>query len=464
MGNAPSRPSPDSTDKLAALLARPLAYAAKGDFALLFRLTGFSATARQIISRMRAAPDYPRWQTQVDTLDESLGDFDALPDEAKRQAVTRSLAILNEITSAVPSPGDTESPLPPGSPDLSAALQKLRTPVEYVKGVGPRRGELLRKRGIETVEDLLFLIPHYYIDVRQLNTIRELTHKQPGALIVEVVAGGQRYSRRTRKRLYEMIVTDGRDVMTLVWFNAPSYMQGRFKNGSKLLVRGVVTEYSFKKSMAHPDVEPWDESEEYRGRLIPRYPLTEGISLKSMVSIVGSALSSYGALLPDGVPEDIRRRLGLMPVAEAVRQIHDPVDDAPSLSDDSYPPIRSLAMDELFILEMGLLLRKKNLIRSPGRSYRAEATLMESFLAGLSFPLTDAQSRVLSEVIADLRAPYPAHRLIQGDVGCGKDRGGLRRGAGRRGGKGTGRAHGAHRNPCRAALSKPLRDVGRRRR
>ncbi|MBN2223398.1 MAG: ATP-dependent DNA helicase RecG [Deltaproteobacteria bacterium] len=417
MGNAPSG---ETIGRLAALLTRPLGYAAKGDFALLFRLTGFSATSRRIISRMREAPDYARWQSEVDRLDELLAGFDTLAEEEKRSAVTRSLALLREIISDTGSPGTADRPAPSAAPPgLPAALEKLRTPVEYVKGVGPRRGELLRKRGIETVEDLLFLIPRYYIDVRRLNTIRELVHKQQGALIVEVVAGGNRYSKRTRKRLYELIVTDGRDVMTLVWFNAP-YMQGRFKNGAKLLVRGVVSEYNFKKSMAHPDVEPWEESEQYRGRLIPRYPLTEGISLKTMVSIVGSALDTYGPLLPDGVPEEIRGRLGLMPVREAIRQIHDPADGEPALSDGSYPPVRSLATDELFILEIGLLLRKKNIIKSPGRSYRAEGRLMDSFLHGLSFSLTAAQDRVLSEVVADIRAPHPTHRLIQGDVGCGK--------------------------------------------
>jgi ATP-dependent DNA helicase RecG len=417
MGNVPSD---ETIGKLAALLTRPLGYAAKGDFALLFRLAGFSATAGRIISRMRQAPDYARWRSEVDRLAELLGGFDGLPEDGKRDAVTRALEILSRMISETGSPIATEeNPPAPPPPELFATLQKLATPVEYVKGVGPRRGELLRKRGIETVEDLLFLIPRYYIDVRRLNTIRELTHREQGALIVEVVAGGTRYSRRTRKRLYELIVTDGRDIMTLVWFNAP-YMQGRFANGAKLLVRGVVSEYNFKKSMAHPDVEPWEESDEYRGRLIPRYPLTEGISLKTMGSIVGSALDTYGTLLPDGVPEEPRRRLGLMAVREAIRLIHDPTDGEPALSDGAYPPIQTLAMDELFILELGLLLRKRNIIKSPGRSYRAEGRLMDSFLAGLSFPLTDAQHRVLSEVIADMRAPHPTHRLVQGDVGCGK--------------------------------------------
>ncbi len=420
MEKAPSMTSRETTAALAALLARPLEYAAKGDFALLFRLTGFSTTSRQIIARMREAPDYGTWASEVDGLESLLGGFDELPDEQKRQAVARALSLLKKMISDAGTGSPDARAKPPGGPaDLTASLAKLATPVEYVKGVGPRRGELLRKRGIETVEDLLFLIPRYYIDVRRLNTIRDLAHRQQGALIVEVVAGGNRYSRRTRKRLYELIVSDGRDMMTLVWFNAP-YMQGRFKNGAKLLVRGVVSEYNFKKSMAHPDVERWEESEEYQGRLIPRYPLTEGISLKSMDSIVRNALDTYGSLLPDGVPREIRERLGLMPVSEAIRHIHDPKDVEPALSDGSYPPVRTLAMDELFILELGLLLRKRNIIKSPGRSYQAEGKIMDSFLRGLPFPLTAAQSRVLGEVVADMRAPHPTHRLVQGDVGCGK--------------------------------------------
>jgi ATP-dependent DNA helicase RecG len=402
---------------LAGILNKPLFFAGKDDFALLGKVKDLGKTARRIIADMEGAPDLDEHRESVTRLSAIFAGYEELSADEKKRAVSESLAIIAGMAAGGgrKKAAAVKQPLPPVGP----AVGPLKTPVEYVKGVGPRRAELLKRRGIETVEDLLFLLPLYYVDFRKLAKIRELVHNEQAALLVEVVAGGEKFSRRTRKRMFELVVTDGKDLMTLVWFNA-FYMKGRFKNGDRLLVRGTVSEYNLKKSMAHPDIEPWDEGEAYRGALVPRYPLTEGLTLKSMVQIVRGALAGWGDLLPDGVPEGVRERHGLIPVREAVRRIHEPTDDEPALADGSYPPVRSLAMDELFIMELGLLMRKRNIIKSPGRSFRGDGALTAAFLEKLPFPLTGAQRRVLSEVTRDMRSAHPTHRLVQGDVGSGK--------------------------------------------
>ena len=406
---------------LAEILGKPLSFAARDNFTPLEKIKDLGPTARRIIEGMERAPDFERYRAEVTRLVGLFREFEGLPVEKKRDVIRESLSIVPTLIGSgrLDSTSVPET-RPSAHPDITACLEKLKTPIEYVKGVGPRRGELLRKRDITTVEDLLFLFPRYYIDVRKLKKIRELVHKEQAALVVEVMAAGEKFSRRTHKRIYELIVTDGRDVMSLVWFNA-AYMKGRFKSGQRLLVRGVVSEYNLRKSIAHPDIEPWEADEEqYRGRLIPRYPLTEGIRLKSMVTIVEGALGAYKDFIPDGIPQETRRRLGLLSAREAIGLIHDPKDCEPDLSDGQYLPVKTLATDELFIMELGLLLRKRNIIKTKGRSYRGDEELMRAFLDSLPFELTAAQARVLDEVIADMKSPHPTNRLIQGDVGCGK--------------------------------------------
>ena len=306
--------------------------------------------------------------------------------------------------------------------DFQSAIEMLKTGVSSLKGVGPKRAQSLKRGGVEGVEDLLYLFPRYYIDLRRLKGIRELTPGEDAALVVEVVSARQRFtSRAGYRRIYEAVVTDGRDRMTLVWFNAP-YMKGRLKVGEKLLVRGVVSRYKIAKRMAHPDIEGWAEGNKYQGEVIPRYPLPEGVKAMTMVKVVREAVQRYAHYLPDGVPEDVRKRLGLLDLSDAISRLHipDETEDAPDTNDGSWLPVRSIAMDELFIMEMGLLLKREEVIRSKGRSFGTSGRLMEEFVSRLPFTMTPSQERVLGEIATDMRSDFRTHRLLQGDVGSGK--------------------------------------------
>ncbi|MBN1574149.1 MAG: ATP-dependent DNA helicase RecG [Deltaproteobacteria bacterium] len=396
-------------------LLKPVEFASKDDFQKIDTVKGLGKTAERIVREMGGAADFERWDGEVKMLGGLFSGYDSAPREKRRSILEEARGILLKIVS-----GDSEA-------DLSGAEERLKTPVTFVKGVGPKRAKVFEKKGVSTVEDLLYYFPRYYINIRGVKKIRELKLKERAALVVEVVVAGEKFtSKRRYKRINEVIVTDGTDLMTLVWFNAP-YVKGRYKVGMRLLVTGIVSEFNNRKSMAHPDVEPWEEEADQLGSdIIGRYQLPERMRLMTVVKIVAEAVDKYSDCLIDGVPEDVRVRNRLIPLKEAVRIIHNPAlppegpKDTPDIEDGSWLPIRSVAMDELFIMELGLLLKRRKIIRSPGRSFNASGRLMEGFMENLPFSLTSAQRKALDEITEDIRSPRTTHRLLQGDVGSGK--------------------------------------------
>ena len=364
MSMTDEKKKPFSVISLAENLLKPIRFAVKDDFAKLSAVKGLGNTADKIIDRMEAALDIGDWADEVGRLRNLFSGWEGLAEDVKRDNLRKSLDILEEIINAkndkrkiierpTGSNGQKKSPILESNIPVSFLLsrEKLNTPVTFVKGVGPKRSEVLKKRGIVSVEDLLYLFPRYYIDLTKLKKIRELRLKERAALIVDVVAGGEKITSRRGKKIYEVIVTDGSDLMSLVWFNAP-YMRGRFKPGARFLIRGTTGEFGGKKNMAHPDYEPWEgDRDEYQGDIIPRYPLPEKMRLSAMVKIVREANDKYARFLPDGIPEEIRTRNDLLPLSEAISEIHTPDETSgePDTNDGSWLPVRSVAADELFI-------------------------------------------------------------------------------------------------------------------
>ncbi len=411
---------------LAGNLLKPVEFASKDDFLKIDTVKGLGVTAERIVGEMEDAADLVRWKDEVKKLGGLFSAYDTASRDEKRSILEEVRGILLKIVSG--DPGAEREGVPDTSEgELSRAEEKLKTPVTYVKGVGPKRAKVLEKKGLNVVEDLLYYFPRYYINIRGVKKIRELKLKERGALVVEVVVAGEKFTSRKRyRRINEVVVTDGTDLMTLVWFNAP-YMKGRYRVGMRLLVTGIVSEFNNRKSMAHPDVEPWEEETGGLGSdIIGRYQLPERMRLMTVARIVAEAVDKYSEYLIDGVPEEVRSRNKLIPLKEAVRIIHDPATsmkgpkNTPDIEDGSWLPIRSVAMDELFIMELGLLLKRRKIIKSPGRSFNSSGRLMESFMENLPFSLTSAQKRALNEITGDMHSPNTTHRLLQGDVGSGK--------------------------------------------
>jgi ATP-dependent DNA helicase RecG len=292
--------------------------------------------------------------------------------------------------------------------------------VRFVKGVGEVRERALSRLGVRTAEDLLFFFPRRYEDRRNITPFSALTEGSVASVVAEVAAFEKRSSSSSSRRGLEIssvLLSDGRDFIRAVWFNMPR-LEGVLTPGTRVALYGKV-EVRGGIQLTSPEFEVLDESDpESVGRIVPVYPATAGLSPKWLRRIVSSALELCLSRVCDYIPPEMRRRLGFADLRESILEMHRP------RGRESWRRARTrLAFDELFLLQTGLLLRKKRhfaaqknapFVRGkPGEKF-------DAFLRSLPFPLTGAQDRVIREVASDMASETPMNRLLQGDVGSGK--------------------------------------------
>jgi len=270
--------------------------------------------------------------------------------------------------------------------------------------------------GIFTVEDLLFFFPRRYEDRRTLTPLGDLRPDTFSAVVAEVASLSARPAGY-RSGPFSISLTDGIQTVRAVWFNNPR-LELQLRPGMRLALYGRV-EYRGGLQLTNPEFEvlEGDEVETASvGRIVPVYPLAAPLSQRWTRRLVGTVLASYGGGLTDFLPDSLRRRHGMKTLPDAVRELHCPEDR------NSWLRARNrLAFDELFLLQIGLLLRRRTYAASgyavpirPGRKFQA---LMGP---GLPFVPTGAQRRAVAEILGDMNSKTPMNRLLQGDVGSGK--------------------------------------------
>jgi ATP-dependent DNA helicase RecG len=209
------------------------------------------------------------------------------------------------------------------------------------------------------------------------------------------------------------LVGDGTGEIEMTWFNP--YIERRLHLGHAFTFSGKIDSYRGHFLMRNPEFEPLDRQQIHTGRLVPTYPLTEGITVHWLRETMRKAVEAWAADVPDFLPDAVRQRADLMSLADALAQIHFP--DNPELLRAAH---RRLSFDELFLLQLGVLAARHSFRDQPGRSLRADEQVLEPFVGRLPFAMTGAQRRVLGDIAADLAAAKPMSRLLQGDVGSGK--------------------------------------------
>ena len=304
---------------------------------------------------------------------------------------------------------------------------RLLTPIQYVKGVGPKLAKLFEKKGIRTVEDALYFIPRCYEDRRNLKKISELQAGRKETGFGEVLLSGFAFFQNKRKRVFEALIGDGSGVITLKWFHGNErYFKDRFKKGQKLIFSGEVRWFNYQKEIHHPDVEMVDGNieEDYLNfkRIVPVYSETEGLYQRTLRRLMKNILDGYVDELSSPIPQEIVERQDLIGFPEAFRRVHFPPDgeSLEILNLHRSDGHRRIIFDEFFFLELGLALKKRGVALETGISCRTDGRLAQGLLNLISFRLTRAQERVLAEIKEDMEKPHPMNRLIQGDVGSGK--------------------------------------------
>jgi len=303
----------------------------------------------------------------------------------------------------------------------------LLTPIQYVKGVGPKLAKLFEKKGIRTVEDALYFLPRCYEDRRNLKKISELKTERKETGFGEILLSGVAFYQNKRKRVFEAVVGDGSGVIALKWFHGNErYLKDRFKKGRRLIFSGEVRWFNYQKEIHHPDVEmvDGDIEKDYLNfkRIVPIYSETEGLHQRTLRRLMKNILDVYANELSSPIPQEIVERQDLIDFPEAFRRAHFPPDGESMeiLNNHRSDGHRRIIFDEFFFLELGLALKKKGMTLETGITFRTEGYLSKRLLNQLSFQLTRAQDKVWAEIREDLERPHPMNRLIQGDVGSGK--------------------------------------------
>ena len=322
------------------------------------------------------------------------------------------------MSSELPLSQETKASLPSA---FRSSQPPLKKPVQFVKGVGPKRAEQLERLGINTVEDLLYHIPFRYQDRREILKIRDLRTGEEGATVGQLVRMGRRFFARSKRWVLEAVVRDETGFLFLLWYHQHRYFQQKYQIGAQVLLYGKV-EMGMKggKWMIHPDMEILEENDE-TARILPIYNKTTEMTVGAMRRLVHGAVATHIDFVPDSLPQEMKTRLNLMKLNEALRALHmPPIDaDVAELNTAASPAHRTVVFDELFYLQLGMSLRRRNMVKEDGLSIVPGPLVMQVHDI-LPFRLTNAQQRVLEVIFRDMAAPHPMNRLVQGDVGSGK--------------------------------------------
>lgn len=326
---------------------------------------------------------------------------------------------------------------PLGRADFADEL--LGKSLAALPGVGPKKAEGFARRGLERVSDLLFWLPARYEDRRQVSTVDALKVGQHATFVAQVKVVDWVSTRRGGRfgKIFQAVVGDDDAIVTLKWFRGGEVIANSVVKGRWLLVSGEVKRYRFSKELIHPDVEvikgPDAEGEgdaaaspasrpDEHGSVVPVYAAPEGMNPRTLRRLIQQAVDGYADLVRGHLPPDVVADRRLPSVPAALRALHRP---EPDVDVERYaafasPAHERLVLEELYLLELGLAMRRARAGERPGVAIDASLPDSRTAAKALPFSLTGAQRRVMGEILADLGRAHPMNRLVQGDVGSGK--------------------------------------------
>lgn len=365
----------------------------------------------------RALQDFPQEESRgkLENLKTLFAGYREMPPNQRRKLIYNASRIFSQLKGEVLKPA-VEAKKKIAESAHSKFIPPLDSEVKYAKGVGPIVAKKLERLRIKTIEDLLFHMPRRYDDRSRIKQIYQL---EDGSFetINGITGRAAQMKPRYGLTITKIPVNDGSGVAFLTWFNQP-YMKSTLKPGTKVIASGKV-EIRYREIQIHnPEFEVISEEEDTinTGRIVPVYPLTENLSQRYLRKIIKSALDNYSERLVDAFPIFLRERNNLLDFSSAINQAHFP-DDFKALSEAR----KRLIFEELFFLQLRILMKKQK-TESVQRStrYKLDTSIVRKFEEILPFELTEAQKKVIDEILKNMESETPMNRLLQGDVGSGK--------------------------------------------
>ena len=311
-------------------------------------------------------------------------------------------------------------------------MLELQTPVQSVKGVGPRRARDLAAKNIHTVEDLLYTLPYRYEDRTRFCPVRDLQPGETTSILVEVLTAGLVVTRKSRLKIFDLTARDKTGLIRCKWFHS-EYLQQRkiFRRGRQVIFHGKFEIDSLgagNLQTINPEFEILDEDKEVSiqgsiemGRIVPVYEAAKGCGTRLLRRLIHTVLSELSRI-PETLPLAVLEHHNLMDRRAALQESHFPSAGAcrEDLAAKRTPALRRLIFEELFLLEVGVRWKRRLARTFRGIPFRIDPNLRQTAREFLPFPPTRAQERALNEMAEDMGRPSPMNRLLQGDVGCGK--------------------------------------------
>ncbi len=413
-------------------LARPIEFATKDacvHAGAVKNLGSFVASQVQLALAQEGVP--PVIETRLQFLRELFIDFQpGLPLAEQQRRLRAACSIVTLLREAVPEPReDRAKPVESVPATARPERQDLwNLPIQFVKGVGPKRTSLLQRLGIATVEDALWTVPWRYEDRSVMTQIGNLVPGMVASICGTVAKCDAKKTRNRRLSVLEVGIEDETGRMQVVFFNQP-YLEEVLAVGKRVMLSGRVISGKQGWMVPRMDVAQYEvvgegaESALHVGRIVPIYHETKGWTSRQTRVLIKTLLDEHARELRDPLPVTLRARQRLVPIQEAIHDVHFPKAgvDAQLLERGRTPAHRRLAFEELFLLQMALAARQRSVQEQPkGLQFNPRAPIVGKLSGLLPFKLTAAQDQVIGEIFRDMVSPRPMNRLVQGDVGSGK--------------------------------------------
>ncbi|MCM8782104.1 MAG: DEAD/DEAH box helicase, partial [Candidatus Omnitrophica bacterium] len=293
----------------------------------------------------------------------------------------------------------------------------LNTPIQYIKGVGPKRAEFLKQLSLFTIEDILYNLPRRYEDRSNFTPISKVIIGQQHTIKGTVLTFGLKQTRRGVS-IFQVAVGDDTGVIYAMWFNQP-FVKKYFKVGQKIILYGKVDMYDVLV-INQPEYEILDDGEDtddsaHIGRIVPIYPLTKDVTQRFIRALTKKVVEGYTKFLYDALPTRIRAKNRLVDIRFAINNIH-----FPATMENLKRAYQRIVFEEFFLLQCAIALKKKDVKIEKGLSHKLEGGLIESFRKNIPFELTKGQLAAIRQIEYDMKGPRPMNRLLEGDVGSGK--------------------------------------------
>ncbi|MBN1313286.1 MAG: ATP-dependent DNA helicase RecG [Anaerolineae bacterium] len=298
----------------------------------------------------------------------------------------------------------------PVDPALNSQLEQ---PLSQLRGIGDKRAAQLAKLELHKARDLLFHFPRRYDDYSKMKIIQQL---QIGEEVTVIGMFAHIQTVRTKQDMtrVEAYLEDESGTLRLNWFNQP-WIADKLKEGDMVVVSGKIEQYLGRLVMNSPELEPLESEWLQAGRIVPVYPLSKGITNKTLRRLIKKAVDAWAVKLPDYLPVSIRENADLMDYGDAISQAH-----FPDNQEDKEAALHRLAFDDLFTLHLNMLKQRYLWQSRQGTPLVADDEWVSAFLQSLPYQLTAAQQNAIEDIRHDIAGDVPMNRLLQGDVGSGK--------------------------------------------